>query len=136
MPTLTTRMAVFTRKDVGYLVFWLLVTHLIYRFIHWRIRISRYRRTMDAVPVIVHPWALIRRFIPSQWQTFNHDWNFRLRREYTRLFDGDIVVFAALFGLDVVFVANAEAIVEIATNPTKYPKDTKLYGLHWIFQLI
>lgn len=27
------------------------------------------------------------------------------------------------------FVANAEAIVEIATNPTRYPKDTKLYGL-------
>lgn len=27
------------------------------------------------------------------------------------------------------FVANAEAIVEIATNPMRYPKDTKLYGL-------
>jgi len=33
-----------------------------------------------------------------------------------------------LFGIDVVYLRDADAIVEVATNPHRYPKDTKLYS--------
>jgi len=34
----------------------------------------------------------------------------------------------SLFGLDTVYVANPEAILEISTNPARYPKAVELYG--------
>ena len=107
---------------------------LLYRIIRWRVRISRMRRTMPVVPVLVAPYALLRRLVPKSWQTYHADWQFQDRRTYDNL-GTDIVPLICLFGNDTVYVADADAVVEIATNITRFPKDLKLYSrtpINWL----
>src|SRR5579871_2067454 len=128
------KMPSFTKTDLLFLLLSIFIAHFIYQIVHWRIRVAKFQRTMYVVPVLVSPWALVRRLIPEKWQTLHPDWTFRLRREYSTIFgESDIVAFVALWDLDAVFLANAEAIVEVAINPARYPKDTKLYRFQHVF---
>ena len=101
---------------------------LLYRIIRWRIRISRMRRIMPAAAALSPPYSLLRRFIPQSWQTYHADWQFQDRRTYDN-FGTDIVPLICLFGKDTIYVADADAVVEIATNINRFPKDLKLYSL-------
>jgi hypothetical protein len=100
---------------------------LLYRIVLWRIRIDRMRRIMPVVPIIVQPYSLVRLLIPKRWQKYHSNWQFQERMNYDNL-GTDIVPLICLFGNDIVYVADANAVVEMSTNTTRYPKDLKLYG--------
>jgi hypothetical protein len=101
---------------------------LLYRIIRWRIRVSRMRRIMPAAAALAPPYSLLRRFIPKSWQTYHVDWQFQDRRTYDN-FGTDIVPLVCLFEKDTIYVADADAVVEIATNINRFPKDLQLYSL-------
>lgn len=100
---------------------------LLYRIVRWRVRVSQMRRTMPVVPLLVEPYSLLRLLVPKSWQTYHSGWQFQDRRKYDNL-GTDIVPLLCLFGNDTVYVADADAVVEIATNINRFPKDLKLYG--------
>jgi hypothetical protein len=77
---------------------------------------------------LCHPWGLFRLLTPSRYQTYHTDWQFQGIKGVSRYSDSRIMRLVSLFGVDAVYVANPEAIVEIATNPTRYPKAVELYG--------
>jgi hypothetical protein len=100
-----------------------------YRVIRWQCRIARIQRTMPVIPVIVQPFALIRKFWPQKWQTWHNDWQFQRRKQYDDLGTG-MVPLIALFGLDSVYISDADVVAEISSvaNAARFPKDVKLYG--------
>ena len=100
---------------------------LFYRIFQWRLRISRIRRTMPVIPVLVPPYSLVRLLWPERYQTYHGNWQFHGRRNYDNLGTG-IVPLVPLLGNELVYVADAEAVVEMSTNPSRYPKDLRLYG--------
>ena len=100
---------------------------LLYRVVIWRLRVARVGRTMPVVPVLCEPYTLLRHFIPTKWQTYHADWQFQGRKAYDNL-GTDIVPLICLFGKDLVYIADADAVIEIATNVTRFPKDLKLYS--------
>ena len=107
---------------------------LFIRVLKWRIRIARVRRTTRVVPVLLPSWSILRAIWPRKYQTYHNDWQFQLRKHYGS--DGrNILALISLFGDDAFFVANADAIVEISSNPSRFPKDAKLYGnpIYFIF---
>lgn len=97
------------------------------RVVNWYLRIVRVRRTMSVVPVLLPSWSLLRAFWPRKYQTYHNDWQFQLRKSYNS-FGTNIVALIALFGDDVFFIADANAVVEVSTNPERFPKDSKLYS--------
>ena len=107
------------------------VSWLSYRVIQWRLRVIRVKRTLPVVPIVLHPWNMLRMFWPKKWQRYTPDWCFQLRKEYEN-HGTNITALIPLFGRDVWYVANAEAIVEMASNPNRYPKDLSLYSSPWL----
>jgi hypothetical protein len=99
---------------------------LCHRILAWRIRIRRVRESMPAVPLIIPPFAIIRHFIPQQFQTYPPHWLVQDVKCRVK-FDTDIVPMICLFGRDVFLVANPEAISEIVGNVTRFPKDMEQY---------
>jgi len=84
---------------------------------------------MFVVPMLIPPFSDKRRFFPRKWQTFHFDWSFTYRRQYATMFpNNDVIAFVSFFGVDCIYCANAEGVSELAMNPTRYPKDLKLYG--------
>lgn len=104
-----------------------LLSLLCNRIIQWRVRITKIRRTMPVVPVLVDPYSLVRRLFPKKWQTYHRNWQFQERKAYDNLCI-DIIPLICLFGNDIVYVSDADAVVEIAMNTQYYPKDLKLYS--------
>jgi hypothetical protein len=86
------------------------------------------RRAFHVIPAFCHPWALIRMIIPSRYQTFHSNWQFQGRR-VSHYPDSRIMSLISLFGEDMVYVADPEGIMEVSTNPNKYPKAIELYGI-------
>jgi hypothetical protein len=107
------------------------IVYLVYRVVQWRRRIARIQRTMPVVPLIVKPWNLLRMIIPRRFQTWHGDWQFQNRKNGHR-FDTDITPLVPLFGHDTIYVADADAVVEIATNERRFPKDLRLYGISFV----
>ena len=115
---------------MAFILLLLLVTLWIaHRVIRWRFRIARIRRTMPVIPVIIQPFAVIRKFWPQKWQTWHNDWQFQRRKQYHDLGTG-MVPLIALFGLDSVYISDADVVAEISSvaNAARFPKDVKLYG--------
>ena len=105
------------------LAFW-----LTFRIIAWRLRVTRIRRTMPVIPTLFDPYQLVRMFIPKRLQRYHSDWQFQQRKQFNDLGTG-LVPLIPLFGLDVLYVSDADAILEMATNPNRFRKDLKLYSL-------
>lgn len=103
---------------------------LTYRIIDWQIRLHRLRKSLPAVGVILQPWSLLRMCFPKQWQTYHADWQFQNRKQLKFNSQGpDFVALVPLFGNIVIYCYDADGICEIATNPTRFPKDLKLYSM-------
>jgi hypothetical protein len=102
--------------------------YLVYRIIRWRRRIAKIQRTMPVVALFVEPWSLLRLLVPRRFQTYHNDWQFAERKKPTK-FGTDIIPLITLFGYDSIYVADADAVVEIATNEKRFPKDLRLYGI-------
>jgi hypothetical protein len=113
-----------------FLTLLIFVLWLCYRILQWRFRIARMRRTMPVIPVLIHPFSLLRKFIPQEWQTWHNDWQFQRRKDYDDLGIG-MVPFIALIGLDSVYISDTEVVAEMSStaNAARFPKDVKLYGL-------
>lgn len=101
---------------------------LLYRILQWRKRLARVRKTMPAYGLVIEPYSLLRRFVPRKWLKFHPDWQFQDRRSFDSL-GTNIVPMVSLFGNDSFYVSDPEAVVEIFTNQTRFPKDLKLYGM-------
>ena len=101
--------------------------YLLLRIIYWLLRITRIRQSTYVHPAVCHPWALVRFLLPRRYQSLHSDWQLQ-RRKYTWYSDSRVMRIVSLFGLDTVYVANPEAILEISTNPARYPKAVELYG--------
>lgn len=86
---------------------------------------------MPVVPVLITPYALVRRLLPKKWQTYHADWQFQERKTFDNL-STDIIPLVCLFGIDLVYVSDADAIVEMAMNIQNYPKDLRLYRKSYI----
>ena len=111
-------------------LFVLPILWLIYRVLEWRLRIARFRRTMPIVfPLVFEPFFIVRRFIPKKWQKFYPDWQFQDRKIFKESVGCDIIPMICLFGNDMIYIADADAVVEIATNVNRFPKDLKLYRI-------
>jgi hypothetical protein len=82
---------------------------------------------MPVIPLLLDPYLLVRRLIPKRYQRYHSDWQFYNRKEFNDL-GTDIIPLVSLFGSDVIFLANADAVVEVATNPQRFPKALKLYS--------
>lgn len=109
------------------ILFLLPVIWLCQQVFRWRARVAKLRRTMPVAALIIEPYALIRRFIPYRFQKYHPEWLFHNRKEYD--YDGPCIFgVISLLGNDKIYVADADAVVEIATNVTRFPKDLKLYG--------
>lgn len=100
---------------------------LAYRILEWRQRVSRVRRTMPVVPLILNPYSLLRLMFPRKWQAYHADWQFQELRNFNNL-GTDMVPLICLFGFDMIYVSDADAVVEIAMNINRFPKDLKLYS--------
>ena len=110
----------------------LLFAAFIYQFIQWRLRIHKWRLLVPATGALVGQFHVVRRFIPSKYQRFHYDWPFHHSSQHKSLSSAyanrDIFVIVPLFGVDIVYVANAEAINEILSNPGRFPKNLEQYG--------
>jgi cytochrome P450 len=102
------------------------VVFLVYRVVQWRLRLARVRRTMPAVGVISEPWAIWRRFWPKKWQAYNNEWQFQQRKSFDS-HGSDILPLICLFGKDVYYLFDADAIVEASMDAVRFPKDLVLY---------
>jgi hypothetical protein len=109
------------------LLFYSIFLYLVYRVVKWRRRIAKIRRTMPVVPLLLGPWSLFRLLIPRRFQKYHGDWQFQNRGNHQN-FGTDITPLIPLFGYDSIYVADADAVVEIATNERRFPKDLRLYG--------
>jgi hypothetical protein len=83
---------------------------------------------MPVFPVLLEPYTVYRHLIPRKWQTFHRDWQFQDRETFDKL-GTNIVPLVSLFGNDFIYVSDADAVVEMATNINRFPKDLKLYGI-------
>ena len=109
------------------IILWLFISYFAYRFLRWRLRIAKLRRTMTVIPIVFDSWSILRRLWPKGWQKYHYDWTFHNRGQYGT-FQSDIVALIPLFGFNVIYIADADAIAEIAANPVIYPKDLQFYG--------
>ena len=100
---------------------------LVYRIIEWQQRLARVRKTMPAYGLWIEPYSLLRRLVPTRWQTFFPDWQFQERRKFDSL-GTNIIPIVSLFGKDSFYISDPEAVVEIYSNQTRFPKDLKLYS--------
>jgi hypothetical protein len=105
------------------------LVYLVYRVVEWRRRIAQFRLTMHAIPVLVPPWSVWRMVWPRKWQTHHLDWQILGHRTFNNL-GNNLIPLVSLFGNDIIFVSDADAIKEIATNEIRFPKDLRLYGIH------
>jgi hypothetical protein len=103
--------------------------YLVYRVVEWRRRIARFRLTMHVIPILVPPWSVWRMFWPRKWQTYHLDWQILGHRTFNNL-GNNLIPLVSLFGNDIIFVSDADAITEVATNEIRFPKDLRLYGTH------
>jgi hypothetical protein len=101
---------------------------LVYRIIEWQQRLARVRKTMPAYGLFIEPYSLLRRLVPTRWQTFFPNWQFQQRRKFNSL-GTNIIPMVCLFGKDSFYISDPEAVVEIYSNQTRFPKDLKLYGM-------
>jgi hypothetical protein len=118
-----------TMKSLLAVVF-LVTFWLVHRIVQWRLRIVRIGRTMAVVPLVFDPYRLERLLVPKRWQKYHSNWQFERRKEFDGFGTG-VLPLICLFGRDIFFVSDADAIVEMATNPIGFPKDLKLYGAFW-----
>lgn len=102
--------------------------YLIYRIIQWRLRLARVRRSLPAIGLVISPFHMLRRLYPSKYQRWSPHWQFQRAKHYDNL-GTDIVPTISLFGDDIYYVADADAVVELATNVARFPKNLKLYGI-------
>ena len=100
---------------------------LVYRIIEWQQRLALVRKTMPAYGLWIEPYSLLRRLVPTRWQTFFPDWQFQQRRKFDSL-GTNIIPIVSLFGKDSFYISDPEAVVEIYSNQTRFPKDLKLYS--------
>jgi hypothetical protein len=101
---------------------------LVYRIVEWQQRLARVRQTMPAYGLWLEPYSLLRRLVPKQWLKFHPDWQFQDRRTFDSL-GTNIIPIVCLFGHDSFYISDPEAVVEIYSNMTRFPKDLKLYGM-------
>jgi hypothetical protein len=106
--------------------------YLLYRVIQWRLRLAKVRRTMPAVGVISEPWAIWRRFWPGKWQTYHNEWQFQDRKTFDN-HGSDILPLICLFGKDVYYLFDADAIVEVSMDAVRFPKDLELYRISLLY---
>lgn len=107
----------------------ILVGYVCHRIVQWIIRIIRIKKTMPVIPVLIHPWSILRLAWPRRYQAWHKDWQFHQRRHFRNL-GTYITPLISLFGNDAIYVADAEAIVEISRDSTRFPKDLRVYGTH------
>jgi hypothetical protein len=81
---------------------------------------------MPVVPLIIQPFAIIRHFLPQRFQTYHPHWLVQDVKCRVK-FETDILPMICLFGRDVYFVANPEAISEVSGNVARFPKDLEQY---------
>ena len=95
---------------------------LTYRVIHWRFRIHQFRKILPVKAAFVHPWFPVRALIPRRWQSYCPDW------QIFRRLDADIMFLVCLFGVDVMYIADPDAAMEVLHNTKQFPKDVKPYS--------
>ena len=101
----------------------------LYRLLEWRRRLSHIRRTLPAIGILLHHGAVLRMLFPTKWQTYHLDWQFQNRKEFEFSEEGPgFLALVPLFGDVTVFCFDAEAIMEVSSNPARFPKDLKLYS--------
>jgi hypothetical protein len=102
---------------------------LAHRIIAWRQRSAFMRKSMPVVTLLLEPHSVLRRFIPQKWQTWHDDWMFQ-NRELAKDCNTGFIPVICLFGHDLLYVSDVDAIVEIASSPLRFPKDLRVYGNH------
>jgi hypothetical protein len=119
----------FSITGIALILVLLVFVRFLFKFVTWRLRLRRYRKHY---PVVLEPifdlWHLVRLFIPRRWQHYHGNWAFNNLDEF-RALGSDIIALVPLFGIDVILVADAEAVCEIATGATRFPKDLRLYSI-------
>ena len=107
----------------------IVLIHLIIRIVRWRLRIAHMRRAgMTVIPVIVPPDSHLRLFLPKKYQTFHFDWPFQQLDLYDIL-ETEVIALIPLFSHDTFYISDPGAAVEIATNPTRFPKALYQYSM-------
>ena len=107
----------------------LVLIHLIIRIVRWRLRIAHMRRAgMTVIPIIVPPDSHLRLLLPRKYQTFHFDWPFQQLDLYNIL-ETEVIAFIPLFYHDTFYISDPDAAVEIATNPTRFPKALYQYSM-------
>jgi hypothetical protein len=86
-------------------------------------------KQLPVVSLILDPHVLLRRFIPSRWQKWDANWNFQTR-EVAKDYNPELLPVVSLFGRDMIYVSDVDAVAEISSSPLRFPKDLRLYGIN------
>jgi hypothetical protein len=105
----------------------LIVVRLCWRIVQWRLRVASMSKQLPVVALFMDPHVVLRNFIPSRWQSWNGNWCFQ-NRQLAKDYNPELLPVVSLFGRDMIYVSDVDAVAEIASSPLRFPKDLRLYG--------